>query len=95
MILKRIGPLSLAKLLAILYASVGLIFGACISIASLIAAGTHPDQSPGLFVGLFGVGAILWLPILYGAMGFIGSLITAGLYNWLARLVGGVHIDLE
>lgn len=48
---------------------------------------------PSQFGVLFGVGAIIIFPILYGALGFIFGLILGGLYNLLAGVVGGVEIE--
>jgi hypothetical protein len=44
---------------------------------------------------LFGVGFIIFLPIFYGILGFIGGLITAWTYNLVARFAGGLEIELE
>lgn len=30
-----------------------------------------------------------------GGLGFVGSLIGAALYNWLAKMVGGIELDLQ
>ena len=49
----------------------------------------------GLFGMMFGVGAIIILPICYGLVGFIGTLIAASIYNGLAKLVGGVVLFTE
>ena len=46
------------------------------------------------FGALFGVGAIIFFPVLYGVLGFIGSLIVAAIYNVLASAVGGVEVEL-
>jgi hypothetical protein len=35
------------------------------------------------------------LPILYGGMGFVMTLIGAWLYNILAGFVGGIEMDLQ
>lgn len=43
---------------------------------------------------LFGVGAVVFLPIFYAIIGFLGGLIGAGLYNALAGIVGGVEAEL-
>lgn len=44
---------------------------------------------------LFGVGAIIFLPIMYGIMGFIGGAIMAFVYNVVAGIAGGVELELE
>jgi hypothetical protein len=44
---------------------------------------------------MFGVGAIIVLPILYGCGGFIGAAISAWLYNLIAGAVGGVEVDVR
>jgi len=95
MIVKRVGAMSFAKVAGTLYAFMGLCFGAVLSLFAMIGAATVPDN-PGRGLGmLFGVGAIVLLPILYGGIGFVFSLITAGLYNVVAGMVGGVEIDVQ
>ena len=94
MIIKRVAPLSLAKVSAALYALLGLIFGACISLISMAGSAFAPKELGGMSM-LFGVGAIVALPIFYGILGFIFSLIGAALYNLIASWVGGVEIDVQ
>ncbi|HYK00874.1 MAG TPA: hypothetical protein VE974_03905 [Thermoanaerobaculia bacterium] len=94
MVIRRVGPLSLAKVSGALYALMGLIFGAIISLISVVGSAFMPKDA-GLSGMLFGVGAIVVLPIFYGVLGFIMSLIMAGLYNLIAGWVGGVEIDLQ
>jgi hypothetical protein len=36
----------------------------------------------------------VFLPIVYGCLGFIMSLVGATLYNVLARTVGGIELDV-
>ena len=48
-----------------------------------------------VFQVFFGVGAIIFLSILYGGMGFIAALIGAYLYNGLAVWMGGIELELE
>lgn len=94
MVIKRIGPLSLAKIAGLGYAILGLVFGACFSLIAL--AGFAASKSGGVAAGaLVGVGAIIILPILYGAIGFVMTLVSAWLYNVLAGMLGGVHLDVE
>jgi hypothetical protein len=95
MIVKRLGPLSFAKVTGVLYGLFGLIAG-CIFALIALAGGAVSDKPGGpVFGALFGVGAIVFLPILYGGLGFVMTLLMAALYNGVARWVGGVEIQVE
>jgi hypothetical protein len=95
MILKRVGPLSCAKVSGTLYAVLGLIIGACVSLLSLVG-GMFSDAFRGAGIGaLFGVGSIVLFPIFYGIIGFLAALIGAWIYNVVAGWVGGVEVDLQ
>lgn len=97
MVLRRIGALSLAKVMCAVYAVMGLIIGAILAVFSLFGAaiGASSAESAEPFLGvLFGVGAVVFLPIFYGVMGFLAGLIGAGLYNTLAGVVGGIQVEL-
>ncbi|HEX9670962.1 MAG TPA: hypothetical protein VGC93_15930 [Thermoanaerobaculia bacterium] len=96
-ILKRIGVLSCGKMMGALYALMGLIFGAIFSLLSLVGglAGLASGEDQAIFGVLFGVGAIVILPILYGIFGFLGGLLTAFLYNVVAGIAGGVELQLQ
>jgi hypothetical protein len=45
------------------------------------------------FIG--GIGALIFLPIMYGIFGFIAGVIGAFLYNVIAGVVGGIEIETE
>ena len=95
MVVKRIGPLSVAKNVAVLYAVLGIIIGAFFSLAA-VAGAFADDSGVGAGVaGIIGVGAIVAFPIFYACLGFIGALIAAALYNVVASMVGGVELDVE
>ena len=92
MVVRGIGALSLAKILGVLYAVFGLIAGFIFTTVSLVGlAFAEKSGMEGLVAGLFGIGAVIILPIFYGAIGFVGGLITAGLFNLVAPLVGGLE----
>ena len=95
MVLKRIGPFSVAKMAATLYAILGLAIGAVFSLLSMVGLAAGPSEMPAIAGMLFGVGAVLWLPLFYGAAGFVVALIGAALYNVFANLVGGIELQLE
>lgn len=72
----------------------GLAFGMFFALFSLLGAAVANSESSDAFVGLlFGVGSVIFLPIFYGILGFVFGLITALLYNGVARLVGGIEIE--
>jgi hypothetical protein len=95
MVINRVGPLSCAKIAGALYAAIGLIIGAFVSLAAMAGAFGSEDMGGGMMSALFGVGAIVLLPIFYGCMGFIGAAISAWLYNLIAGAVGGVEVDIR
>jgi hypothetical protein len=95
MVIKRIVPLSLAKIAGTLYGVMGLVFGCIVSLIAMAGGfGSETPQNPALGA-LFGVGAIFILPIFYGGIGFVGMLIAAWLYNIIAGLVGGIELDVQ
>jgi hypothetical protein len=91
MVINRIAPFSLAKVSGILYAILGLIFGALLSLVTIGGIAAGGDRS---MFGMFGIGAVIMLPIFYGCAGFVVSLVGAWLYNVLAGMVGGVELDV-
>lgn len=96
--LKRVGPMSLAKTLAVLYAAAGLLVGCIIAAISMLApsmwTGTGSGGMSMLFPMVGGLGALIVLPLLYALFGFIGGLIFGALYNFVAGLTGGIEVDL-
>jgi transmembrane protein DUF3566 len=98
--IKRISPLQAGKMLGALYACMGLIllpFFALAAVAGAFAPSTEQSagaSAPALFVGMmFGFG--IFMPIIYGVMGFIGGIIAAALYNVFARWIGGIEVEVE
>jgi len=98
MVVKRVGPLSAAKIAAIIYAIFGLVFGALFSLFGMAGALAGGGDNAGLgagIMGMVGMGAIVILPIFYACLGFVGTLIASLLYNMVAGMVGGVEIDVQ
>jgi hypothetical protein len=95
--LTRISPVSAAKVAFLLYGGLGLFIGAIVALASLVGASFGFGQHDGsaLLGAVFGVGAVILLPLLYGGFGAIGAMIMAALYNLVAGIVGGLEVTLE
>ena len=83
--LKRIGPVSFAKIHGLIMGLFGIIIGALYGIIAMVA----PTASP---LGLFG---IILFPIAYGLLGFLGGLLGAALYNLASKWVGGLEIEIK
>ena len=100
MVISKIGAMSLAKIMGVTYALLGLLIGGCFALISLAGAGLASASSdeggmPAMFGAIFGVGAVIFLPIFYGLMGFISGLIGALIYNVVAGMIGGVELDVS
>lgn len=98
MVVRKFGVLSVGKIMGVVYALLGLILGIFTALFSIMgsAIGMMNSDSSALFGGLFvGVGSIIFLPLLYGIIGFIFGLISALLYNVVARFVGGIEIEVD
>lgn len=97
MTLQRIGPLSAGKLCGVLYFVVGLFIGVIASFVGIIGAfaGAQAEGAPSPFFGLaFGIGAVFFLPVLYGSLGFLSGVIGSAIYNVAARFIGGIQIEI-
>jgi len=90
-VIRRVGPLSCAKLAGLLYLILGFIIGAGMSLFAM--AGSFAGAPDGFFPMFMGAGAIVLLPIFYGVFGFFGTLIMAWLFNLVAGITGGIEVD--
>ena len=97
MVIRRISPMSCAKVAGVLYALMGLLFGLCFSLVFLLLGGQADSAAfQGPIIGmLFGAGAVVVLPIFYGVLGFVTTAIAAVLYNLIAGVVGGIEVEVD
>lgn len=97
MVIRKVGALSVGKVLGILYAILGLFIGAAIAVASmlgfLVQAGNGGDASP--LAVIFSVAAVVILPVFYGVLGFIFGAIGSLVYNVVASMVGGIELTVD
>lgn len=86
-------------MLALVYGCLGLIFLPFFALAGMLGAFAQQTQSqsaaPAALIGGIMLGLGLFMPIIYGAMGFVFGLIGAALYNLVARWIGGFEVEVE
>ena len=101
MVIRRVGVWSVARLYGGMSAAMGLVFGAVFALAAGFGgmAGAFRDPDTGFASGalgaMFGVGAIIILPIFYGVLGVVMGAIGAALYNLFAGMFGGIELETE
>jgi hypothetical protein len=101
MVIRRIGVFSLAKIMGVLYAGLGLVIGICFALFTMLGGGAMMASGQdgggaagGMMMGM-GLGMAIFAPIFYGLVGFIGGLICGWLFNLAAGFVGGLEIETQ
>jgi hypothetical protein len=87
--LTYIAPLKAGIVLGVLYGILSLIFVPFILLA--VVFGSKAGAAP---FAIFGVGFAIVMPVLYAAVGFIGGIIAAALYNLIAKWTGGFEFEV-
>lgn len=87
--LKSVDPMSLGKMLAVIYAVIGFIMG-------LVSAAFAPFMAMWNPMGAaaFGLLAIIIFPVLFAVIGLLMGIIVAFVYNAVAKRFGGIKLDL-
>jgi hypothetical protein len=94
MIIKRVGVLSMGKVMGCVYAAIGLIAFGLVFLFMSLAAAVGPGRNQAV-AQMGGVWAIIFAPVLYGVLGFLGGVLMAAIYNIAASLIGGIEIELS
>jgi hypothetical protein len=100
MVIKRVGVLSVAKIQAMIMLVFGIIIGVIyglivMTFGAMMMGATGRgggEAAGGLIVGLM---TMIFVPILYGVIGFVAGAIGAFVYNAAAKFVGGLEIEME
>lgn len=98
--IKKINKKSLAKVTSLVYGLVGFFTAMTVAISTMANIVMQRDfQGSVILVTLFNVGAGLLLGVvsalLTAIIGWGMGYLMAGIYNWFARKVGGVKVELE
>lgn len=80
-------------MLGALYAFFGFFLGLFFLITALFIPGEPRNSSAGEL--LLGPAAPVFFLILYGLIGFVGGFVCAWIYNFIARMIGGIELDIE
>ena len=90
--IKRIAPLQLGVMLAVLYGIISIIIipFLMLALAMPAAAGRRPTGMMAL-----GMGFVIVLPFIYAALGFVFGVISAAIYNLVAKWIGGIEVEVE
>jgi len=99
--LKRVGVLSAGMISGVGGAVGGLLVGGIFFLMSLTmmgaaqqANGNNGNDPAAAVIGM-GVGAIIFMPIVYGIFGFIGGVVYAFIYNILSGMTGGLQMEFS
>ena len=102
MVIRKVGVLSLGKLMAVMYAGIGLVIGGLYALfavlggGAMMALGGESDSAlgGGMMIGM-GLAAIVLAPVFYGVLGFIGGIISAFFFNLAAKYTGGLELEVQ
>lgn len=89
--LKRIDPVQAAKVAAVIYFLISLVFLLPIMLIGQVTGGSGFSEAFGLGIGM----AILVLPVVYAVLGFVVVAISCLIYNLVAGWVGGIEVEVE
>lgn len=102
MVIRKVGVLSLGKLMAVMYAGIGLVIGGLYALfavlggGAMMAMGGESESAPGGgMMIVMGLAAIVIAPIFYGVLGFIGGVISAFFFNLAAKYTGGLDLEVQ
>jgi hypothetical protein len=88
---QRIGVAQLAKVMGLLYFLMGIVF----LVFFLIFSRSMPGAAGAAFPGFgYGMGMLVFMPLLYACLGLVFGALTAALYNVVAGMLGGIELDL-
>jgi hypothetical protein len=99
--IRSFGVLSFGKYLAVFNAFmgflIGLMYGGLMMLFSAIGlAGGGKNVGPLAAVGIGGgIAAIIFIPIMYALIGFIGGIIATAFANIALKMTGGLELEIE
>lgn len=92
---KKIKAVSSGKMLGVMYGLMGLIFGSLISIITVLGSTLFASGDSKIGGIVLGVGAVIFIPLIYSVFGFIFGIILGWFYNVAAKWVGGLEVEIR
>jgi len=93
--IKRITPLQLGKMLAMIYGGMSLLIVPVFLMFGTLAGMMSKAHGGTALPAIFSVGFAIFLPFAYAAMGFVLGVIGAFVYNLVAQWIGGIEVEVE
>jgi hypothetical protein len=92
--IQSVGILSCAKIMGAIYGALGLIFVPILFLTTLVSAfaGDHVNRMVAIAGGL---AMMIFLPIIYCALGFGMGALSAWAYNVAAKRLGGIQVEMR
>ncbi len=81
----RVSVHQTAKVLAVIYGLIGLVFVPIMWLATSFAPDTGSN---------FGGAWVLIFPVMYAVFGYVFTAIGCLIYNWVAGMIGGIEVEL-
>ena len=94
MVLKRIDPMSYAKVYAVITALVVFVFCLIYAFFIIAFAGMMGEEAGAIGAGI-AIVVVIVAPIAYGILVFLLGLLMAWLYNVVAARIGGIELEFE
>jgi len=92
--IKRIAPLHAATISAVFYALIGLV-AVPYYLFIMYWAHRHPGHAGAAPPKTVSGAIVLIFPVLYAGVGWLFGFVGAAIYNLIARMVGGLKIEIE
>ncbi|HLF17931.1 MAG TPA: hypothetical protein VI749_03440 [Candidatus Omnitrophota bacterium] len=89
--IKRLGIVSLAKIMAVLYGLFGLLMGLFVSLMKALGIEATGEAAQLQSVGF---AAIIIFPIVYALIGAVSGLLTAFFFNLVVGWTGGLEMEI-
>lgn len=93
--IQKIGVVSAAKIYGLILGIMGFVVGVIIGFFSIVGGILNTPLIGGGGGGFIGTFAFLFVPIIYGSVGFIIGGLIALIYNLIAKKLGGLEVVVE